>query len=182
MKFGATNLLITNPRDMPGFVKELKYRFTAITGVNTLFNALLNTPGSPGRLLAPASDAGRRHGRAAAVAEKWKQVTGVPLVEAYGLTETSPAAPSTRSTCTEFNGSIGLPISSTDICIKDDDGNEPADRRVGRAVHPRPAGDEGLLATPGETAKVFTPTASAHRRHGAWTSRASSASSTARRT
>ena len=93
MKIGATNVLITNPRDIPGFVKELaRHPFTVITGVNTLFNALLNNPDfakldfTPLRLSVGGGMAVQR-----AVAEKWKQVTGKALIEAYGLTETSPA-------------------------------------------------------------------------------------------
>src|SRR5690606_28002186 len=112
MKFGAHNHLITNPRDMPGFVKELKgSRFTAITGVNTLFNGLLNTPGFD------QVDFSRLHltlggGMAVqrAVADKWKQITGVTLAEAYGLTETSPAVCINPLDLRDYNGSIGLPV------------------------------------------------------------------------
>ncbi|HET6783442.1 MAG TPA: AMP-binding protein, partial [Pseudoxanthomonas sp.] len=125
MKFGAENYLITNPRDMPGFVKELsKTPFTAITGVNTLFNGLLNTPGfdqvdfSKLKMTLGGGMAVQR-----AVAEKWKKVTGVTLVEAYGLTETSPAACINPPDLKDYNGAIGLPIPSTDVCLKDDDGN-----------------------------------------------------------
>ena len=125
MKFGAQNHLITNPRDMPGFVKELsKIPFTAITGVNTLFNGLLNTPGfdqvdfSHLKMTLGGGMAVQR-----AVAEKWKKVTGVTLVEAYGLTETSPAACINPPDLKDYNGAIGLPIPSTDVCLKDDDGN-----------------------------------------------------------
>lgn len=124
-KFGAKNILITNPRDMPGFVKELKREpFTAITGVNTLFNGLLNTPGfeevdfSRLSLTLGGGMAVQR-----SVAERWKKVTGVTLVEAYGLTETSPAACINPMDLADYNGAIGLPIPSTDACIKDDDGN-----------------------------------------------------------
>src|SRR5690606_21304196 len=113
-KFGAKNILITNPRDMPGFVKELRREpFTAITGVNTLFNGLLNTPGfdqvdfSKLHLTLGGGMAVQR-----AVAERWKKVTGVTLVEAYGLTETSPAACINPMDLAEYNGSIGLPIPS----------------------------------------------------------------------
>ena len=123
-KFGAKNILITNPRDMPGFIKELKREpFTAITGVNTLFNGLLNTPGfdqvdfSQLRLTLGGGMAVQR-----SVAERWKKVTGVTLVEAYGLTETSPAACINPMDLVEYNGAIGLPIPSTDACIKDEDG------------------------------------------------------------
>src|SRR5690606_38098483 len=112
MKLGGLNYLITNPRDMKGFVKELKgTRFTAITGVNTLFNGLLNTPGfdevdfSPLKVTLGGVMAVLR-----AVAEKWKKVTGVTLVEAYGLTETSPAACINPLDLAEYNGAIGLPI------------------------------------------------------------------------
>ena len=123
-KFGAKNILITKPRDMPGFIKELKREpFTAITGVNTLFNGLLNTPGfdqvdfSQLRLTLGGGMAVQR-----SVAERWKKVTGVTLVEAYGLTETSPAACINPMDLVEYNGAIGLPIPSTDACIKDEDG------------------------------------------------------------
>ena len=119
MKFGARNLLITNPRDMPGFVKELKgSRFTAITGVNTLFNGLLNTPGfdevdfSTLHLTLGGGMAVQR-----AVAERWKEVTGCTLAEAYGLTETCPAVCINPLDLRDYNGSIGLPIPSTDVCI-----------------------------------------------------------------
>jgi len=124
MRLGAKNILITNPRDMPGFVKELKREpFTAITGVNTLFNGLLNTPGfsdidfSPLRLTLGGGMAVQR-----SVAERWKQTTGVTLVEAYGLTETSPAACINPMDLAEYNGAIGLPVPSTEACIKGEDG------------------------------------------------------------
>ncbi|MEE9333605.1 MAG: AMP-binding protein [Granulosicoccaceae bacterium] len=123
MKLGAHNVLITNPRDMPGFVKELKkHKFTAFTGVNTLFNALLNTPGfsdldfSSLKLTLGGGMAVQR-----AVADEWKQVTGNPLIEAYGLTETSPAACINPFSLDGFNESIGLPLSSTDASIRDPD-------------------------------------------------------------
>jgi len=124
MKLGGLNHLISNPRDMPGFVKELqKTRFTAITGVNTLFNGLLNTPGidkvdfSHLRMTLGGGMAVQR-----AVAERWKKATGVTLVEAYGLTESSPAACMNPMDLKDYNGAIGLPISSTDVCLKDDNG------------------------------------------------------------
>ncbi len=118
---GGNNILITNPRDMPGFVTELgKHKFTAITGVNTLFNGLLNTPGfseldfSSVKLSLGGGMAVQR-----AVAEHWKQVTGCTLAEAYGLTETSPAAVMNPIEIKDFNGAIGLPIPSTDCMIVD---------------------------------------------------------------
>ncbi|MBT8068854.1 MAG: AMP-binding protein [Gammaproteobacteria bacterium] len=121
---GGSNILITDPRDMPGFVKELnRHPFTALTGVNTLFNALLHTDGfaeldfSTVKMCLGGGMAVQK-----AVAEQWKKVTGVTLVEAYGLTETSPAACINPVTLEEYNGFIGLPISSTEGAIKGDDG------------------------------------------------------------
>ena len=133
MEAGARNILIPNPRDFEGFVKELsKYPFTFISGVNTLFNALLNAPGfdkldfSHLKLSLGGGMAVQK-----AVSDHWKQVTGKPIIEAYGLTETSPAACINPPGQTEFNGSIGLPISSTEVSIRDDDGNELATGEIG---------------------------------------------------
>ena len=155
MKIGARNHLITNPRDMPGFVKELaSIPFTAITGVNTLFNGLLNTPGfdkvdfSHLRLTLGGGMAVQR-----AVAERWKQLTGCTLVEAYGLTETSPAACMNPPDLKEFNGAIGLPISSTDACVKDDDGNTLANGEIGELCIRGPQVMKGYWQRPEETAK-----------------------------
>lgn len=125
---GGTNLLITNPRDMPGFVKELaKYRFSAITGVNTLFNGLLNTSGFKDldfSHLKMALGGGMAVQRP--VAEKWHKVTSVILLEGYGLTECAPMVTLSPYTQTEYDGTIGLPASSTDIRIMDEDGKEVA--------------------------------------------------------
>jgi long-chain acyl-CoA synthetase len=119
---GALNILITNPRDLPGFIKELKkWKFTAFTGVNTLFNGLLNNPEfktvdfSSLKLTLGGGMAVQK-----SVAERWKETTGKALIEAYGLTETSPAACINPMDLKNFNGFIGLPISSTDVEIKDD--------------------------------------------------------------
>ena len=157
MKFGALNYLITNPRDMPGFVKELsKIPFTAITGVNTLFNGLLNTPGfdkvdfSHLRLTLGGGMAVQR-----AVAERWKQVTGVTLVEAYGLTETSPAACINPMDLAEYNGAIGLPVPSTDACVKDEDGAMLAVGEVGELCIKGPQVMKGYWNRPEETAQVI---------------------------
>ncbi|MFA7486493.1 MAG: AMP-binding protein [Lysobacteraceae bacterium] len=159
MKFGGVNHLITNPRDMPGFVKSMsKIPFTAITGVNTLFNGLLNTPGFKDL------DFSRLHlslggGMAVqrAVADRWKQVTGVTLVEAYGLTETSPAACINPITLADYNGSIGLPISSTECCVMDEDGNQLPVGEVGELCVRGPQVMAGYWQRPEETAKVLTP-------------------------
>ena len=157
MKFGALNYLITNPRDMPGFVKELKKtRFTAITGVNTLFNGLLNTPGfedidfSHLRMTLGGGMAVQR-----SVAERWKKATGCTLVEAYGLTETSPAACINPMNLAEYNGAIGLPIPSTDACVKDEDGNELAVGEVGELCIRGPQVMKGYWHRPKETAEVL---------------------------
>jgi len=126
MKIGATNVLIVNPRDISGFVKELgKHRFSAITGVNTLFNALLHNSEFASldfSRLKVTLGGGMAVQRA--VAERWKQVTGNPLIEAYGLTETSPAATINPLDLKEYNGSIGLPLPSTEIFIRDDAGTD----------------------------------------------------------
>ncbi|MBB4128912.1 long-chain acyl-CoA synthetase [Xanthomonas translucens] len=154
MKLGGLNHLISNPRDMPGFVKELKKtRFTAFTGVNTLFNGLLNTPGfeqvdfSSLKFTLGGGMAVQR-----AVAERWKQVTGVTLVEAYGLTETSPAACINPLTLQEYNGAIGLPIPSTDACVKDDQGQTLAPGEVGELCIKGPQVMKGYWRRPEETA------------------------------
>ncbi|MET4727718.1 long-chain acyl-CoA synthetase [Lysobacter enzymogenes] len=157
MKFGGLNHMITNPRDMPAFVKELQNnRFTAITGVNTLFNGLLNTPGfdkvdfSHLHLTLGGGMAVQR-----SVAERWKQVTGVTLVEAYGLTETSPAACINPMDLAEYNGSIGFPISSTDACVKDEEGKILPMGEVGELCIMGPQVMKGYWQKPEETAKVI---------------------------
>ena len=157
MKFGGLNHMITNPRDMPGFVKELKkVPFTAITGVNTLFNGLLNTPGFE------EVDFSRLHltlggGMAVqrSVADRWKKLTGTTLVEAYGLTETSPAACINPMDLADYNGAIGLPIPSTDACIKDEDGNLVPTGEVGELCIKGPQVMKGYWNRPEETAQVM---------------------------
>ncbi|MFZ4791365.1 MAG: long-chain-fatty-acid--CoA ligase [Candidatus Competibacteraceae bacterium] len=160
MKVGGHNILITNPRDMPGFVKELgKIKFTAITGVNTLFNGLLHTPGfdqldfSAFKIALGGGMAVQR-----AVAEQWRKVTGVPLIEAYGLTETSPAACVNPLTLSEYSGNIGLPISSTELSIRDDEGRELGfgEDQVGEICIRGPQVMRGYWNRPEETAQVMT--------------------------
>ena len=157
MKFGGLNHLITNPRDMKGFVAELrKIPFTAITGVNTLFNGLLNTPGfseidfSKMHLSLGGGMAVQR-----AVADRWKKVTGVTLIEAYGLTETSPAACMNPMDLADYNGSIGLPIPSTEACVKDDSGQQLPVGEVGELCIRGPQVMAGYWQRPEETAKVI---------------------------
>lgn len=161
MKVGGHNILITNPRDMPGFVKALgKVKFTVITGVNTLFNGLLHTPGFE-KLDFSAFKIALGGGMAVqrAVAEQWQRVTGVPLIEAYGLTETSPAACINPLTLTEYNGNIGLPISSTELSIRDDEGRELGfgEDQVGEICIRGPQVMRGYWNRPEETAQVMTP-------------------------
>ena len=156
-KIGATNILITNPRDIPGFVKEIsKYPFTTITGVNTLFNAMINNPDfaridlSRLRLTLGGGMAVQR-----AVAERWKQITGVTLIEAYGLTETSPAATMNPLDMPEYNGCIGLPISSTEVAIRDDDGKDLPMGEPGELCIRGPQVMKGYWNRPDETDKVI---------------------------
>ncbi|MCK6406420.1 MAG: long-chain-fatty-acid--CoA ligase [Rhodocyclaceae bacterium] len=158
-QIGAKNVLIANPRDIPGFVKELgSHKFTVVTGVNTLFNALLNNAEfcnldfSNLKVTLGGGMAVQK-----AVAEKWKQVTGKPLLEAYGLTETSPAATINPLTLKEYNGSIGLPISSTEVVILDDSGIEVPHGQPGELCIRGPQVMKGYYNRPDETAKVMTP-------------------------
>ena len=159
VKIGASNLLITNPRDIPAFVAELgKYRFTVITGVNTLFNAMLNNEAFAAldfSSLKVSLGGGMAVQRA--VAEKWKRVTGKPLIEAYGLTETSPAATMNPLDIPEYNGSIGLPISSTDVAIRNDEGADVALGERGELCIRGPQVMKGYYNRPEETAHVFMP-------------------------
>ncbi len=155
---GALNILITNPRDLPGFIKELKkWKFTAFTGVNTLFNGLINNPEfknidfSKLRLTLGGGMAVQQ-----SVAEKWKEVTGAPLIEAYGLTETSPAACMNPMTLEAFNGTVGLPISSTEVAIRGDDSedNLPVGE-VGEICIKGPQVMQGYWNRPEETDEVM---------------------------
>ena len=156
VKLGAHDVLIVNPRDFPSFVAELKkYRFTYISGVNTLFNALLNTPGfSEVDFSALGITLGGGMAVQRSVAEHWKRVTGNVLTQAWGLTETSPAA-CINPFGTDFNGSIGLPIASTEISIRDDDGNDVGIDKVGEICVRGPQVMAGYWNRPDETAKVM---------------------------
>ncbi|WP_432724181.1 long-chain-fatty-acid--CoA ligase [Jeongeupia wiesaeckerbachi] len=158
-KVGATNLLITNPRDIPGFVKELgKHPITCMTGVNTLYNALTNNA-EFSKLdfstwkLALGGGMAVQH----AVADKWKKITHVPLVEAYGLTETSPAAMINPMTTREYNGMIGLPLPSTEAEIRNDDGKVLGTGEPGELFIKGPQVMKGYWQRPDETAKVIGP-------------------------
>ncbi len=159
MKMGGCNVLITNPRDIPGFVKELaKHKFTVITGVNTLFNALLNHPDF-GQLDFSHLQLTIGGGMAVqkAVADRWKQVTGKVLLEAYGLTETSPGVCINPLSLTAYNGTIGLPLPSTEIEIRDDNGKALGLGGVGELCVRGPQVMKGYWQRPEETAKVISP-------------------------
>jgi long-chain acyl-CoA synthetase len=157
MKLGWANVLITNPRDIPAFVKEMaKNRFNVITGVNTLFNALVNNDDFT-KLDFSALKVALGGGMAVqkAVAERWQAITGTPLIEAYGLTETSPAATINPLTLKQYNGAIGLPISSTEIAIRDDEGKDLPLGQPGELCIRGPQVMKGYYNRPDETAKVL---------------------------
>jgi len=155
---GGENILITNPRDFPAFVKELaKHSFVYITGVNTLFASLLNTPGfdkldfSSLRWTIGGGMAVQN-----AVSKNWEKITGQPILQAYGLTETSPAAIINPINFEEFTGSIGLPISSTEVMICDDDGSQLPVGDLGEICIKGPQVMKGYWEKPDETQKVLS--------------------------
>lgn len=156
---GGLNVLITNPRDVPAFIKELKkWQFTTITGVNSLFNLLLNHPGFESvdfKSLRLALGGGMAVQKS--VAERWKKLTGVALIEAYGLTETSPAACINPLSNKDYNGFIGVPISSTVVSIRNDDNSVCKTGDVGEICISGPQVMRGYWKRPEETAKVMTP-------------------------
>ena len=156
-KMGGLNILITNPRDIPAFVKELaKHRYNMITGVNTLFNAFLHNEEflkldfSHVKLCVGGGMAVQK-----AVADKWKQVTGKVLLEGYGLTETSPCATMNPYDLKEYGGSIGYPMPSTDIAIRDDNDRDVALGQPGEICIKGPQVMPGYWQRPDETAKVL---------------------------
>ncbi len=157
IEMGITGLLITNPRDIPGFVKELKkYRVMAITGVNTLFNALLNNENfkyvdfSNLKLSVGGGAAVQR-----TVANRWHETTGNHIIEGYGMTECSPLIAATRNDSTEYSGSIGVPVPNTDIRIVDDNGNDLALGERGELWVKGPQVMRGYWQRPEETADVL---------------------------
>ena len=158
MRSGGTNLLIPNPRDMPGFVKELmKYQVSFFPAVNTLYNGLLHTPGFDKvdfSKLKISNGGGMATQKP--VAEKWLAVTGCALSEGYGLSETSPTLTCNRADIDKFSGSIGLPVPSTYLSIRDDDGNEVPLGQPGEICAKGPQVMAGYWNRPDETAKVMT--------------------------
>ena len=156
---GMLNILIPNPRDIPGFIKTLQnHRIHMLPAVNTLFNALANEPDFA-RLdfseLAISNGGGMAVQKA--TAEKWLKITGCPVIEGYGLSETSPIATINRADLTEFTGTIGLPVPSTEISIRDDDGCEVSTGEPGEICIRGPQVMAGYWNRPDETAKVMTP-------------------------
>jgi long-chain acyl-CoA synthetase len=157
LKFGGKNILITNPRDMPAFIKELaKHKFTMISGVNTLFNGLLNTPGFKDldfSHLKIALGGGMAVQRA--VAENWEKVTGVALLEGYGLTECSPVVTANPFDIEHYTGSIGIPLPSTECKVVDEDGNELPMGEPGELLVKGPQVMAGYLGRPEDTDKAI---------------------------
>ncbi|MGO4666384.1 AMP-binding protein [Bosea sp. 2RAB26] len=159
LRIGAKGLLIANPRDIAGFIKILKTsRFTLFSGVNTLYNALANHPEienvdfSELRFAVAGGMATQ-----AVVAKRWREVTGRPIVEGYGLSETSPVASANRPDIAEFTGTIGYPLPSTDFAIRDVDGNDMPMGEPGEVCIRGPQVMRGYWQRPDETAKVMTP-------------------------
>ena len=157
LKFGCPNLLITNPKDMPGFVKELsKYPFAILPGVNTLFNGLLNTPGFS-ELDFSQFKFGLGGGMAVQrpVAEKWQKVTGTVLLEGYGLTECSPVVAVNPPQLEAYKGAIGLPVPSTDILLMDENGHEVAPGEAGELWVKGPQVMKGYFNRPDATEEIL---------------------------
>ena len=157
-RLGGMNILIPNPRDIPGLVKTLsKHKFNMFPAVNTLYNGLLNHPGFASldfSGLKLSNGGGMAVQRA--VNDRWQQVTGKSIVEGYGLSETAPVATANPADSSEFSGTIGLPISSTDIAILDDAGNPLPTGEVGEIAIRGPQVMEGYWQRPEETAQVMT--------------------------
>ncbi len=159
MRIGAMCLLIPNPRDIPGFIKELgKYEFHMLPAVNTLYNGLLNNP-EFAKLDFSGLKAANGGGMAVqrAVAERFFKLTGVPIIEGYGLSETAPTLTCNRADNTEYTGTIGLPVPSTEISIRDDDGREVPLGEPGEICAAGPQVMAGYWQRPEETANVMTP-------------------------
>lgn len=158
MQQGAHNILIPNPRDIPGFVKELQsHKFHIFPGLNTLFNALLNNDDFKKIDFKPLMlTIGGGMAVQGPVAERWKKLTGVTICEGYGLSETSPVATANRFDGTKFTGTIGLPLPSTDIAIRDEDGKDVKFGEIGEICIRGPQVMKGYWNRDDETAKVMS--------------------------
>jgi long-chain acyl-CoA synthetase len=185
VRWGAHMTLVPNPRDIPKFVDTLKRRpFHLLPAVNTLFNALLQNPqfrqlDFSSLLMSQAGGMAASEG----TARQWKAVTGCPMIEGWGMSETCAIGTNNPVTSRVFSGTIGLPLPGIDIAIKDDDGQSLSAREVGEICIRGPNVMQGYYRQPEETARAFTPTAScAPAISASWTSGATPASSTARRT
>jgi long-chain acyl-CoA synthetase len=157
-RVGGMNILIPNPRDIPGLVKELgKHKFNMLPAVNTLYNALLNNPDFA-KLNFSALKLCNGGGMAVqkTVNDRWRAVTGKSIIEGYGLSETSPVATANPADADDFTGTIGLPLPSTDIAILDDLGNELPLGQAGEIAIRGPQVMEGYWQKPDETARVMT--------------------------
>jgi long-chain acyl-CoA synthetase len=155
---GGLNVLITNPRDVNSMIKSMrKFNFSVLTGVNTLFNSLLKHPDFA-KLNFKYLKLTLGGGMAvqSTVAEKWQHITGLPLLEAYGLTETSPCATINPTSITKYNGTIGLPVSSTYVSILDDEGTEVPLNTAGELALKGPQVTRGYWQSPVESKKAFT--------------------------
>ncbi len=159
IKLGARNILIPNPRDIPGFVKELKkHPFHIFPGLNTLFNGLMNNPDFQSLDFKPlVLTLGGGMAVQRPVAERWHNMTGCHIMEGYGLSETSPVACANALDSTEFSGTIGLPMPSTDVAIRDDDGNDLALGEVGEICVRGPQVMTGYWNRPDETKRAIMP-------------------------
>ncbi|MEI9409113.1 long-chain fatty acid--CoA ligase [Mesorhizobium salmacidum] len=158
MQMGGQNILVPNPRDIPSFVKEMgKYPIHIFPGLNTLFNALLNNEDFRKLDFRPLLlTLGGGMAVQKGVAERWKALTGCPISEGYGLSETSPVATANKFSSGDFTGTIGLPLPSTEIAIRDDDGNNVPLGEVGEICIRGPQVMAGYWNRPDETAKVMT--------------------------
>ncbi|WP_112800941.1 long-chain fatty acid--CoA ligase [Rhizobium sp. SYY.PMSO] len=158
MSLGGHNVLIANPRDIPGFIKELgKYKFDMFPGLNTLFNALMNNPDFSKLDLSNTATLAGGMAVQRPVAERWQKMTGAWITEGYGLSETSPVASANRFDSSEFSGTIGLPITSTEFDIRDENGKSLPLGEVGEICIRGPQVMAGYWKQPAETARVMTP-------------------------
>ncbi len=157
MSLGGHNVLIANPRDIPGFIKELgKYKFDMFPGLNTLFNALMNNPDFSKLDLSNTATLAGGMAVQRPVAERWQKMTGAWITEGYGLSETSPVASANRFDSSEFSGTIGLPITSTEFDIRDENGKSLPLGEVGEICIRGPQVMAGYWKQPAETARVMT--------------------------